>query len=199
MSVQREAGVETGSIQAWLTQAAGWMFASLVFQPPDQARIDEMTALLPTLPAQLREAAAQMVALPADQWEPEFFSVLGPAGCPASESSYERAAFASRGPLLTEVAGTYAAFAYPGEHIREVPDHIAVETGFLSFLAMKVAFARFASRGEEESIAREAYDTFRDEHVRPWAGAFCDALAESGSEHYATAGEYLRLVLTEAC
>jgi TorA maturation chaperone TorD len=174
------------------------MFASLALQPPDEARIAEMTLLVPTLPEPLCETATKISAFPAADWEPEFFSVLGPGACGASESGYARAAMASRGPLLTEVAGYYSAFAYPGDRLREVPDHIAVETGFLSFLAMKVAFARFAGRAEEEAVAREAYDGFLHAHVESWVGDLCDALAESGSDHYAAIAMCLRRVVAAA-
>jgi hypothetical protein len=190
--------VQESSVQAWLERAATWMFGSLSLQMPDAVRCGEMAALVQTLPVPLRETATAISAFPLADWEPEFFSVLGPGGCPASESSYERAAMASRGPLLTEVAGYYNAFAYPGDRLREVPDHIAVELGFLSFLALKIAFARFAARPEAEVVAREAYDAFLDAHLRPWIGPFCDALESTESTHYQLISSWLRLLSGEA-
>ena len=85
----------------------------------------------------------------------------------------------------------YDAFAYPGDRLREVPDHLSVECGFLSFLAMKVAFARFAARVEEEAIARDAYDGFSRTHLLLWLDSFCGALVSTESHHYAVIARYL--------
>jgi TorA maturation chaperone TorD len=172
-------------VAVWLERSATWLFASLVLQPPEHAHVDEMARLVPLLPAPLQELARDIVAVPMDDWEPEFFRVLGPGGCPACESSYERAAAASRGPLLSEIAACYSAFGYAGERLHEVPDHVAVELGFLSFLALKVAFARFDARGEDARVAEEAYSRFARSHVTSWIGRFTVALGATNSACYA--------------
>lgn len=172
-------------VAGWLAHASVLQFASLALQPPSPGVIGEMRALVTSLPEELVGPAETLLSMPIDEWEPEFFSVLGPAGCATAESSYERAAQASRGPLLARVAAFYDAFGYAPERLREVPDHIAIEFGFLSFLAMKVAFARFESRADDASVAADAYATFRERHVSVWLPDFAEALAATGSAQFA--------------
>ncbi len=186
----------SSDIALWLERASAWLFASLALQPPSSATIDEMTRLVPSLPPAMKAAAAEIVALPLEEWEPEFFSVLGPAGCPACESSYERAAMASRGPLLAAVAAYYEAFVYVPAPLREVPDHIAVELGFLSFMALKIAFARFESRVDDAGVALEAYEKFQRRHLGVWAQTLCAALAETGSPQYQLVARLLQCVIS---
>ena len=183
---------EPPPVRGWLQLAAAWRFASLAFQPPTATSHNSMNQLVPELIDSLRPAAALVAAFPLDEWEPEYFSVLGPAGCPACESSYEPAAIASRGPLLAEVAGFYEAFAYLPVDVREVPDHVSMELGFLSFLALKVAFAQFEGRADEERVALEAYKGFLRAHVEPWLGELCQALANSGSSQYGAIATFVR-------
>ena len=102
-------------------------------------------------------------------------------GLRGSESSYERAAQASRGPMLAEVAAFYEAFAYAPDRL-EVPDHAAMELGFLSFLAMKVAFAGFESQAEAASVAAQACSDFHCQHLAGWLPACADALMATGSK-----------------
>ena len=179
----------------WLERAAGWMFASLALQPPSESNVVTMRSLLPTLPPAIREEATAIVGLPLSDWEPEFFSVLGPAGCPACESSYERAAMAARGPLIADVAAFYKAFAYQPETLREVPDHIAVEIDFLAFMAMKIAFARYEHRDDEADLTIEAYEKFERTHLGAWARALCEKLIATGSAHYQTAAHLLESLI----
>lgn len=177
-------------VVVWLERSAAWSFASLALQLPDPARIDEMSSLVPSLAPDLRPLARAVVAPPFTDWEGEFFAVLGPGGNPASESSYERAAIATRGPLLADVAGYYEAFAYRPQ-LQEVPDHAAVELGFAAFLALKIAFAAHEGRVDESSVAVEACHTFLSAHLDSWLGCFCDALTASGSTRYIALARYL--------
>lgn len=163
-----------------LTQASAWMFASIALQPPTAASAATLQRLIPSLPDSIRPTAEQIAAFPLDGWEPEYFSILGPAGCPACESSYERAAMVSRGPLLAAVSGCYSAFAYAPD-VREVADHASIEAGFLAYLLMKIAFADHQGKAEAARITREAYEGFLRDHIAVWMGDFADALANTGS------------------
>jgi putative dimethyl sulfoxide reductase chaperone len=185
-------------IGPWLERASGWMFASLAFLPPSAVRLNGMRALLPQLPEVVRPAASQILALPLEEWEPEFFSVLGPSGCPACESSYERAAMASRGPLLADVAGFYKAFGYSPEPPREVPDHVAVELDFLSFMAVKIAYAYFEHSEVDAGTTLDAYESFRTTHLDAWIAPLCTALTETGSPQYQSIARFLQALMTLA-
>ena len=180
-AASRDVGTDVGQ---WLSRAAVLQFASLALQTPSTDVLAEMRELAVSLPDHLAQQAAGILQTPADEWEPEFFSVLGPAGCAVCESSYERAAQASRGPLLAQVAGYYEAFGYAPVRLKEVPDHAAVELGFLSFLAMKVAFAMFESQSEAAEIARVAYADFHRLHIGAWLPDCLEAIQATGSEQY---------------
>jgi nitrate reductase assembly molybdenum cofactor insertion protein NarJ len=171
------------------------MFASIALQPPSVDSRATLQALIPSLPEPLQPAAARIAACPLEDWEPEYFSVLGPAGCPACESSYERAAQASRGPMLADIAGCYRAFAYAPD-AREVPDHASVEAGFLAYLALKIAFAEHEQADEAAQIARDAYAAFLTDHANVWFGEFGDAMAATGSDQAAAIAEFLRGVVS---
>jgi nitrate reductase assembly molybdenum cofactor insertion protein NarJ len=189
MARESSAGVPLGVADA-LAGASAWMFASIALQPPSAASMARLEALLPSLPAELRSLAARVAALPLDQWEPEYFSVLGPAGCPVCESSYERAAQASRGPALADVSGCYRAFAFMPD-VLEVPDHAAVESAFLGYLALKIAFAVHDGDVEAARITFEAYDDFRSERVAQWFGDLTAALTATGSPEVSLLTELL--------
>jgi TorA maturation chaperone TorD len=179
-------------VSDWLATAAAWRFASLLFQPPTQEALIEMRALVAELSESGREEARQLAAVPFEAWEGEFHRVLGPAGCPASESAYDDNALAGRGPLLARVAAFYEAFAYrPDGDPREVPDHVSVELGFLGYLALKIAFAEHAGESEAREVAHDAYARFLDEHPAHWFGRFIERLVTGDSKWYALAAGWL--------
>ena len=68
-------------IAQWLSRAAVLQFASLALQTPSVEVIAEMRELVASLPDALAGGAQTILEWPADEWEPEFFRVLGPAGC----------------------------------------------------------------------------------------------------------------------
>ena len=178
--------------QEALSAAAGWRWASLLFQSPTAASQAELRALAEELPEEFQEAARELSALPLDEWETEFHRVLGPGGIAACESSYDDNALAGRGPLLAEIAGFYEAFAYrPEMDTPETPDHLSVELGFLSYLALKVAYALHEKKTEEQQIAQDAYWHFLEIHPLFWWGRWCEAVAQTGSVFYGAAVNWL--------
>jgi TorA maturation chaperone TorD len=186
-------------IMLWLERAAAWRWASLAFQSPSETAHAELRAVADELPLAERERAQALASIPLETWEQEFHRVLGPGGCPASESSYDDNALAGRGPLLAVVAGCYGAFGYRPSDAGEVPDHIAVVLGFLAYLAVKVAFAEYLGRPVERDVAREAYGRFLEDHVRYWVSRLGERLAEAESPFYAEAVERVRaLAVSEA-
>lgn len=174
----------------WLETATTWRFLSLVFQSPNQRIREEMRALARELPIERRTLALELASH--DHHEAEYHRVLGPAGIPACESSYDDNALAGRGPVLARIAGFYEAFAFkPAEARGEVPDHISVELGFLSYLAVKIAYAIYEQRPEEAEVALSAYDRFLGEHLCYWAPKFHDMLQGTGSQIYVPAASWL--------
>lgn len=170
---------------AWLQAAAAWRFFSLCLRLPARPVRAALAAMARELPKHLSQLATELAAVPIEDSEAEFHRVLGAGGIPACESSYDDNALAGRGPLLADIRGFYEAFAYrPQELPAEVPDHIAVELDFLSYLAVKIAFALHEGKAEESRIAREAYEHFLDEHVRAWVERFHARLQAAASPVY---------------
>jgi TorA maturation chaperone TorD len=178
--------------QEALSTAAGWRWSSLFFQSPTIASRVELRALAEELPEEFRELARELFAMPLDEWETEFHRVLGPGALPACESSYDDNALAGRGPLLAEIAGFYEAFAYqPEMETPETPDHLAVELGFLSYLALKVAYALHEEKPQERQIAEDAYWHFLEVHPLFWLGRWHEGIAQTGSVFYSAAANWL--------
>jgi TorA maturation chaperone TorD len=186
-------GGEVNTLREWLEKAAAWRVASLLFALPTEDAQRELQGLSQTIAREGRQAATDaFLALTLGEWEDEYHRVLGPGACPAGESSYEENALAGRGPLLAGIAGYYEAFAYrpelPGS---ETPDHLSIETGFLSYLAIKVAFAEQAGRHEAAEVARRAYEEFLEEHPSHWIGRLEERLEPFGSDLYDVAARWV--------
>lgn len=184
--------------RAWLEAAAVWRFLSLLFQLPTAESYAELQRLTDELPHDQRDRARELMTIPLEAWEAEFYRVLGPSGIPACESSYDENALAGRGPLIADIAGFYEAFAYhPGQAPAEVPDHLSVELGFLSYLAVKIAFALYEAQTEEALVARKAYERFLKDHVGYWAEPFRRTVERANSSLYSTGAHWLcALVIT---
>ncbi|HEX6315693.1 MAG TPA: molecular chaperone TorD family protein [Gemmatimonadaceae bacterium] len=177
-------------VQIWLERAAAWRFAARLFQEPDPARAEELATLAAALAEPLRAEALALASTEAERSE-RYFAVLGPGGCPATESAYDLAAMANRGPLIAEVSAFYEAFSYPARLTSDVaPDHLVVELDFMGFLAFKVAYALHGDRAGDRAVAEAAYADFRDRHVRFWLEAFRDRLHETNASPFAAAAEW---------
>jgi hypothetical protein len=184
-------------VNDWLSRAAGWRFGALLFHEPHPARSGELQALALLLPAGMRAVAEPLVA-DAETRNDRYFAVLGPGGCAATESAYDLAAMANRGPLVAEVSAFYEAFDYPARLTSGLaPDHIFIELDFLGFLALKVAYAMYEGRVDEREIAEAAYADFRDRHARFWLEALRDRLNEIEASVFAKAADWVCLMLED--
>lgn len=185
------------TVAAWLELAAAWRFGSLLFQPPSDEHLAELRALAAEVAPERRSDAATLVAFSPEDWPAEFHRVLGPGGWPASESSYDDNALAGRGPLLSRVAAFYEAFAYrPDDLIAEVPDHISVELGFLSYLALKCAYAASDNNTAAGEVASDAYQRFIDDHLRWWIDRLSERIQGTESPLYIGACVWALSLLT---
>jgi TorA maturation chaperone TorD len=172
----------------WLQLASGWRLLSLLFQSPTRESRRELSRLTTEGPKKLAPLAREWAETPRQDAEAEFLALFGPGGIPAVESSYDPNALAGRGPMLADIAGFHEAFAYrPSNPPAAVPDHIAVELDFLSYLAVKIAFALHARQRVEAGVAVKAYEGFLEDHLRTWVGAFGERLQQSASPFYARA------------
>jgi TorA maturation chaperone TorD len=180
--------------QRWLKAASRWRLLSLLFQLPTPETRRELRHLSGSTPRNLAALAGEWVGLPQKLAAAEFHRVLGAGGIPAVESSYDPNALAGRGPLLADIAGFHEAFAYrPEKPPAEVPDHIAVQLDFLSYLSFKAAFALHEGQEENAGIAIAAHQRFIEQHVATWLVAFREKLDRTGSVFFIRAAAAIEL------
>ena len=165
----------------WLESAARWRLLSLLFQLPTRQTRRELNRLADAASGELANLLREWTHIALKVAEAEFHRVLGSGGIPAAESSYDPNALAGRGPLLADIAGFHKAFAYrPENPPAPVPDHIAAEADFLSYLAFKVAFALEGANASEAQTTAQAYGRFLHDHLRTWLPAFEERLGQAG-------------------
>jgi nitrate reductase assembly molybdenum cofactor insertion protein NarJ len=92
--------------------------------------------------------------------------------------------------MLSELSSFYDAFSFK-PITNEVPDHVAVETGFVAYLRMKEAFALDSCDTESAEITAEAAKTFVSEHLSKYAEQMSKILNSSGIEYLSLAGAAL--------
>jgi len=165
----------------WLERATRWRLLSLLFQLPARESRRELSRLAEGASGESASVAKEWARVPLKEAEAEYHRVFGSGGIPATESAYDPNALAGRGPLLADIAGFHEAFAYrPEKSPAPVPDHIAAEADFLSYLAFKAAFALDRENKEEARLTAQAYERFLQDHLRTWLPAFQDRLERLG-------------------
>ena len=195
---KRQPSFNKGS-RRWLEVAGEWRLLSLLFQNPTRETRRELSRLAHEGSRKLGPLAREWAETPCKEAEEEFQLIFGPGGVPAVESSYDPNALAGRGPLMADIAGFHEAFAYkPSRPPAEVPDHIAVELDFLSYLAFKNAFARSRNKTADAGITAKAYASFLEDHLRTWLHPFRQRLDQAGSPFYARAALAVETVASTA-
>ena len=170
-----------------LRDAAEWRLISLLFDCPRGDWFRQVNELgRQVTDKKLRKAAK---AARKEASEGLFHSVFGPGGpAPGREVSYR--SWVEPGQLLSELAASYSAFCYKPA-TGEVPDHITVETGFMSYLRLKELYARENNDAEHADITAEAASHFSDEHLTKYAQKLKKLLAASDIEYLRLASEAL--------
>jgi len=175
------------NIDDLLKEAAEWRLLSLLFECPRGNWEKEVSDLAAEVgDPDLRRAAALAVK---EATEGKYHSIFGPGGpAPAREVSYRT--WVQPGYLLSELRSYYEAFGFSPDSM-ESPDHVAVETGFLSFLKLKEAFARTMSETENAEITSDAAQRFKEEHASKISSRLARSLRSSGEEYLSIAGAAL--------
>ena len=175
------------AVQNLLAQAAEWHALGMLFQCPSPAWKQQLANLRQEIvePDVIRAMELAVV----DASEGAFHSILGPGGpAPAREVSYRD--MIQLGYLMSELSTYYDAFEFRPA-TSEAPDHISVEAGFIGFLRLKEAYALADGDQERASIAREAAERFRREHLSYVAEPLSSALDHSGEPYLEQAGRAL--------
>lgn len=170
-----------------LADAAEWRLISLLFDCPTGDWFGDVKALSEQVKDKQLKRAARCAQNEAS--EGLFHFVFGPGGpAPGREVSYR--GWVQPGYLLSELLSFYDAFSYkPKTH--EIPDHIAVETGFIAYLRLKELYAIECGDAENAQITAEASQTFLDDHLSKYVEKIAKLLAASRIEYLELAGSAL--------
>lgn len=170
-----------------LREAAEWRMISLLFDCPRGdwfKQVDELADQVTDM--KLKQAA---VAVRHEASEGLFHSIFGPGGpAPGREVSYR--SWVEPGQLLSELSAYYSAFSYHAAS-GEVPDHIAVETGFIAYLRLKELYARENADDESAEVTTEAASRFVSDHITKYAQKVNKLFSSSGVEYLRLASEAL--------
>lgn len=170
-----------------LKDATEWRLISLLFDCPDKEKLEQIDSLGRSISDKNLKRAAKAAQKEAS--EGLFHSIFGPGGpAPGREISYR--GWVQPGYMLSELSSFYDAFSYKPK-TDEVPDHVAVETGFIAYLRLKEAFARECSNTANAVITANASKTFIDEHLSKYAEKMSIILSNSGIEYLSLAGKAL--------
>jgi TorA maturation chaperone TorD len=173
-----------------LATGAGWKFLSSVFKCPGDVSAPSIEKLASELPSELGDSARAICSMLADpQVEAVYHRLLGSGG-PVSPygSDYQGSGeegVREKGVILGDVAGFYKAFEFDhSSEVLEVPDHIAVELAFISYLKLKEAYALMNDDESAYRICREAEDEFLNEHLLGWVPQFVERITGHGAHEY---------------
>lgn len=170
-----------------LNEAAEWRLISLLFDCP-QGDWFQQVSLLGEQVKDKRLAKAASAAQ-TEATEGFFHSIFGPGGpAPGREVSYR--SWVEPGQMLSELSAYYDAFGFE-TRTNEVPDHIAVETGFVGYLRLKELYARECGDDRNAEITADAAATFVDDHLSKYAEKLNSLLNNSGIAYLELAGAAL--------
>ena len=170
-----------------LNTAVKWRLIGLLFECPGDGWTDEITALSAESGDATLMLAAENARIEAS--EGLYHSIFGPGGpAPPREVTYR--SWVQPGFLLAELSAFYKAFAYDPK-TPDVPDHIAVEAGFVAYLKLKEAFALEGGDNEHAEITAAAAEKFVAEHIAKFAERLSELLQNSRVEYLVLAGKAL--------
>lgn len=178
----------TRTTPASLDTAAEWRLIALLFEYPGPGWL----RLVAGLGAEVRDSTLRMAADAAktEASEGVHQSIFGPGGpVPPREVTYLGGV--QFGYLLSELSAFYDAFGYQPA-VQEPVDHVAVEAGFVAYLALKETYARLSGDSEAADVASEAASSFRAEHLATLAHPLAEALEAGGPPYLALAARALR-------
>lgn len=174
--------------RALIADAARWRLLSLLFERPRGDWRAQVAALSDSIDEEELRMLARRAA--SEATESQFLAILGP-GSDASPREVAYRPLGDAGHLLAELQSFYDAFAFQPE-TEEPPDHVAVETAFISYLQLKEGYARARGDTEAASIVLDAAETFLREHLCVIAASLPMRLERYGESYLTGAACLLR-------
>ena len=163
-------------VSALVPEAAAWRLISLLLECPADPWAGEVAGLAKEVEDSLLQQAAATALKTATV--AQYHTIFGPGGpAPPREVSYRETI--QPGPFLADLRAMYAAFAYT-PLIDETPDHVAVETGFVSYLCLKAAYAQSLGDSDRAAATMDAARHFIAEHISVMTRPFATCLEQSG-------------------
>lgn len=170
-----------------LREAAQWRMTALLFECPSDEWKREVASLASEIGDGDLKRAAERAQFEAG--EGLYHATFGPGGpAPPREVTYR--SWVQPGYLLAELSAFYDAFAYKAK-TPDVPDHVAVEAGFIAYLKLKTAFALAGGDAEAAAVTADAAEKFVSDHIAKYAEKLAASLEFSGIEYLALAGKSL--------
>ncbi|MGE0155647.1 MAG: molecular chaperone [Geobacter sp.] len=163
-----------------------------------------LAELSPQAAQQANEAAQLLNQTPLEELLVEYSRLfLGPFKlvAPPYGSVWLDKAKTVMGDSTAQVAAVYQTHGLQlADDFPELPDHIAVELEFLSFLAFQQRQAQSAGNQDEASRLATAQLEFINEFLTPWLTPFCQAIIEDGEAPFymALAGCTAAFVATDS-
>ncbi len=170
--------VESRRTSALLGEAAAWLLNGLLLERPRRGWHEEVAAMSAEVEDVGLRAAAEAAA---DATEGMHLALFGEGGFVSPREVTYRPQL-DPGRLLSDLRGFYEAFHY-APRAEDPPDHIAVEAGFLGYLALKEVLAREAADEEAAAICAGAARRFWAEHLAQLAEPCHARLLDAGVEH----------------
>ncbi len=179
--------MENDSVGLLIKEAAEWRLIGLLLECPVGDWRKNVRGLADEVADPKLKQAAEFAETQAG--EGLYHAIFGPGGpAPAREISYRD--WVQPGYLLSELSAYYEAFSYTPE-TREVPDHVAVEAGFVAYLRMKEAFAVMRGDIDGAEVTAKASRTFIDDHLSKISQRIALSLSESEIDYLVLASDAL--------
>lgn len=176
-----------GEVRGLLQEAAEWRLIGLLFECPAPGWVKEAKSLALELEDPLLGQATEEALREGS--EGLYHSIFGPGGpAPPREASYQDTV--QLGYLIAEIESYYNAFAYR-PRCAEATDHVATESGFVSYLKLKRAYALADGRMEEAAVSGEAASRFVEDHLSMMAEPLAASLSQSGVAYLRDAAQAL--------
>ncbi|MDP6560338.1 MAG: molecular chaperone TorD family protein [Candidatus Binatia bacterium] len=207
---------EVSEVDLALCRATLYNALALGFRPPAKETLDRLIAqegaeALADAAAVLDErlaSAAQALAHVRSRSLPELsasfrrlFGHTARGPVPPYETEYGQEVLFQQPQELADLAGFYRAFSLklsPAEHERL--DHISCECEFLSFLALKEAYAREHYEEEKLLETRKAERLFLRDHLGRFGPVFGKKLGREDKDgFYGTLGELCQKFIADEC
>lgn len=141
----------------------------------------------PDCPEHLASLASALRGHSPQELEERYVAAFGhiiSVECPPYEIQYGQGDIFTKSHELADIAGFYRAFGLEtSPQVKERPDHISVELGFMGFLALKEAYALEQGHGPDKvRLCRQAQRGFLEKHLASWAPTFTHLLERKAGE-----------------